>query len=136
MNTDEVARVVAQLNKLIEDSDKYRVLRYQYGIASRRIHELKAANALLREQLKELKDNPVKIAQVFSDPDVEPDRALVLRSSSSYEYLDQPFTIKYGAFSYSETESWWSFPDSREGHYTFADWKYWVNKYGPFTVVS
>lgn len=48
-------------NKNAADAEKFDTLRYQYGIASRKIHELKAENALLRERLREAQQQPAPI---------------------------------------------------------------------------
>lgn len=126
--------VVNTLNKLISDSEKLRTLRHQYGIASRRIHELKAANALLREQLKELKDNPSVSVQTFNNPLVEPDKSLTLQSSRLDEHGNR-FLLKFGMLEdWQEEGLWWRIENGRS--LTWSNWDYWVEHYGPFTVVS
>lgn len=126
--------VVNTLNKLISDSEKLRTLRHQYGIASRRIHELKAANALLREQLRELKDNPAVSVQTFNNPLVEPDKSLTLQSSRLDEDGNR-FTLKFGMLEdWQEEGLWWRIENGRS--LTWSNWDYWVEHYGPFTVVS
>lgn len=138
MKQDELLKLSTQLNQLLEDSDKYRVLKYQYGIASRKIHELKAVNALLREQLKQVQSDVTDLNKLAAivDPKLEPEYRKFTLQSSEAKYYGTRLTLKFGVYErWQEGKGeWWHFEDGR--NVSHATLRYWVENYGPFIVVS
>lgn len=123
---------------------KYNLLKHQYGVASRKIYELKCENAFLRAKLKEGSSdaiNTVKINPdaVYGDYNLEPPHNLILRSSKPYWSENDPnqtFIIKYGQYSnltYNHSQWWYISPN---GENAWSDWGSWVLNYGPFTIVG
>jgi hypothetical protein len=149
MNVDDELIIVDGLSKLFEDSQKLRTLKHQYGIASRKIHDLKAENALLRERLREYEAQPQpitfpldeRIPRVYSEPEHEQAAmGLTLRSARPHYRSDKTFLIKYtvapNATEYllSQRRRWWSLDEDGEPD-AWGLWQYWQEKYGPFTEV-
>lgn len=157
---DAVESAVQAITTRYEDlAKKHGLLRKQYGIASRTIHELRGEVALLRAQLKEQKDAPVHNvtiknlsvgeiykgtysdgtttlinSRVFDAPHIEPSKHITVRSTRPLKGYSDLFELK---FTEDERDwrggKWWSFINGER--HTWADWSWWVNNYGPFTEV-
>lgn len=131
-----------KLSELMTTARKYTLVKKQYGIASRIIHELRAENALLRLKNSELHTIPlIKTPRVFKLGDDDPQElGLVLRSSKPHYTSSERFTIKYSnpksQRDYYSLPQWWIgkkvYPN---GTRTKASFNYWMEEYGPFTEV-
>lgn len=156
---DAVESAVQAITTRYEDlAKKHGLLKKQYGIASRTIHELRGEVALLRAQLKEQKDNPVHNvtiknlsvseiskgtysdgattlinSRVYDSPYTEPPKHITLRSARPLEGYYAPFELKCVDDAGKYVKQWWSFIDGER--HTWADWSWWVNNYGPFTEI-
>lgn len=162
---DAVESAVQAITTRYEDlAKKHGLLRKQYGVASRTIHELRGEVALLRAQLKEQKDNPVhnvtiknlSVSEIskgtYSDgvtTTLKPNRV-----KTAHVFGDPTEEPPHG-LTLRSTRPLQSYSDLFElkslhvdglrnkrwwsfingKQHTWADWSWWVNNYGPFTEV-
>lgn len=154
MNEPEIIQQFIDLyNKNAADAEKFDTLKYQYGIASRTIHELKGANALLRENYATLLDENEslraqldqsksiersRVPRIFNHPNQESiAMGLVLESTQPRYANGKVFRIKFtvnNKYGLITNNRWWSLAPNGEPD-SWGEFNYWIENYGPFVEV-